>query len=182
MAQPEYVPVTERDRVRVSERLPTPGAWSFDRPGEVRQDGRQPVGRRFGVAGPDQGYALKLAHALAPRLVLEPHEHVDDAIAGCLGVALKRAALYGRAPVAGDLELAFALWGFLPGAPADLVSLRRPLFAEASNHYNGRRQIADSVPDETLRMTPDDVKARLGNGGWCMLVDLDGGGIPAGSG
>src|SRR5579862_5729902 len=129
MAQPEFVPVTDADRVRVTERLPTPDSWMPDRVGEVRLEGGQPTGPRFGVAGPDQGYALKLAHLLAPSLVLAPGEAADDAIDGCLGVALKRAAHFGRAPVMNDLKVAFGAWGFLAEAPAELVDHRRPLFA-----------------------------------------------------
>lgn len=169
MAQPEYVPVTDRDRVRVSERLPTPGRWGFSRPGEVRQEGGQPRGAHFGVAGPDQGYALRLAERLVPKLVLQAGEHRDDAVAGCLGVALKRAAIYGRAPVLPDLELAFTLWGFLGDPPEALLAYRKPRFEAAAHHYNDRRAIVDSVPEDTLRSTPADVRARLA-GEWRTLL------------
>jgi hypothetical protein len=169
MAQPEYVPVTDRDRVRVSERLPTPAPWAYNRPGEVRQDGGQPRGARFGVAGPDQGYALHLAEQMTGGLELQPGEHSDDAVVGCVGVATKRAALFGRAPVKADLELAFTLWGFLGGAPEELLGLRRRLFEGAAHHYNDRRVIADHVPEETLRLTPADVRSRLA-GEWRALL------------
>jgi hypothetical protein len=176
MAQPEYVPVTDRDRVRVTERLPTPDGWRPDRVGEVRQDGGQPTGARFGVAGPDQGYALKLARRLEPNLVLGPRDSLTDAIDGCLGVALKRAASYGRAPTMADLELAFTVWGFLDGAPPELVAFRRPLFEGAAHHYNDRRAVVDLVPASTLRLTPDEARVRLASGGWRSLLGLDGGG------
>jgi hypothetical protein len=169
MAQPEYVPVADNARVKVTERLPTPLPWVADRPGEVRNEGHQPTGPRFGVAGPDQGYALKLAARLAPSLVLAAGESSEDAIDGCLGVALKRAALYGRAPVIWDLELAFALWGFADGAPPDLVAFRRPLFEGAAHHYNDRRAIVDRVPESTLRLTPAEVKSRVATG-WRELL------------
>ncbi len=172
MAQPEYVPVTDRDRVRVTERLPTPASWVPDRPGEVRQQGAQPAGPRFGVAGPDQGYALKLAHQLVPRLAVPPDESVEDAIAGCVGVAMKRAAGYGRAPVMPDVELAFTLWGWTDGAPADLVAFRKPLFAAAAHHYDARRGIVDRVPDATLRLTPAEVRERLSRE-WRTLVGAE---------
>ncbi len=174
MAQPEYVPVSDGDRVRVSERLPTPEGWVADRVGELRQQGGQPSGPRLGVAGPDQGYALRLAHHLRDRIVVGPREDVDDAIAGCLGVALRRAALFGRAPVIHDVELALGLWGFLGDAPDDLVGFRRPLFEGAAHHYNDPQAIAHRVPEPTLRMTPADVRARLGGGGWRLLLGLEG--------
>jgi hypothetical protein len=174
VAQPEYVPVKDNERVRVAERLPTPLPWFPDRPGEVRNEGGPPTGPLYGVAGPDQGYALKLARHLTPRLALDPGESVDDAIEGCLGVALKRAALYGRAPVVTDLELAFTLWGFLGGAPEGLVSARKTVFEGAAHHYGDRRVIVDLVPATTLRLTPDDVRLRLASD-WKELT-----GLPAG--
>ena len=165
MAQPEYVPVVARDRVRVSERLPTPDHWVAARPAEVRDLGGQPSGPMFGTAGPDQGYALKLAHHLEPQIVAD---HPDDAIAGSIGVALKRAALFGRAPVIHDVDLALALWGFYAGAPADLVAFRQPLFEGAARDYLAQRAITDRVPDTTLRLTPDAVKGQLTS--WRSLI------------
>ena len=69
--------------------------------------------------------------------------------------------MFGRAPVIYDFDLAFTLWGFLAGAPADLVTFRRPLFMGASHHYEDQRAIADRVPEETLRMKPDEVRSKL---------------------
>ncbi|HEY2428023.1 MAG TPA: hypothetical protein VGI06_03760 [Acidimicrobiales bacterium] len=175
MAQPDYVPVTDSDRVRVTERLPTPEGWTPNRVGEVRLEGGQPTGPRFGVAGPDQGYALKLARHLAPELVLAPSESTADVTDGCLGVALKRAAAFGRAPVIDDLRVAFGVWGFLGEAPDDLVAFRRPLFAGAAHHYNDRRLIVALVPEATVRLTPAAVAAQQLSGGWRSLL----GALPA---
>jgi hypothetical protein len=66
-------------------------------------------------------------------------------------VALRRASLFGRAPVIHDLTLAFTIWGFLGEAPPELVALRRPLFQAASHHYEDQRTIADQVPEAVLR-------------------------------
>ena len=68
---------------------------------------------------------------------------------------------FGRAPAIYDLTFAFTLWGFLGGAPDDLVTARGPLFRSASHHYQAQRAIADSVRDETLRLTPEAVAERL---------------------
>jgi hypothetical protein len=119
------------------------------------------------VQGPDQGYALTLARRLRDQLVLTDGESADDAIAGCLGVALRRAALFGRAPVIDDFRLAFTLFGFLDGdAPQDLVEFRRHRFAGAasSHHYAEVRELALLVPEETLRMTVSEVAARRADG------------------
>ena len=89
-----------------------------------------------------------------------------------MAVALKRAAAFGRAPVTYDLELAFALYGYLEGAPADLVAMRRPLFESCAHDYNAVRDLVDRVPEETLRMSPEDVKARVAATDWRPLLGL----------
>jgi hypothetical protein len=82
-----------------------------------------------------------------------------------LGVALvasKRAALFGRAPCVHDVRLALNLWGFLGDAPADVVAARRAAFSSLSHDYAAQRALVDSVPEETLRKSPDEV--RVGGG------------------
>jgi hypothetical protein len=168
MAAPEYVPLQLEDLPRRTERIPGHGGWTASRPGDL--NGPQPLGPKFGRPGPDQGYALTLAGGFEERLRLKEHEKAADAIAGCVAVSLKRASLFGRAPVIYDLELAFALWGFLGEAPDDLVSFRRPLFEAASHHYWDQRQIVDLVPDDTLRLTPAQVRERQPD--WRTLIDV----------
>jgi len=116
---------------------------------------------------------LVLAHRFEGRLYLTDGEHEADAIAGCMGVALKRAASFGRAPVLHDLTVAFTIWGFLREGPDDLVARRKPLFAEVvnPNHYPEQRRIVDMVPDESLRMTPQQV-ADTHIKDWRSLLDL----------
>ena len=97
-----------------------------------------------------------LAKRFEGRLRLAAGEHEEDAIAGCVGVALKRASLAGRAPVVNDLTVAFTMWGFLGEAPDELVEFRRPLFEEVSNplHYAEQRYVADRVPDDMVLLPP----------------------------
>jgi hypothetical protein len=170
MAQPDYVPLSTADKVRAAERLPVPDAWRPDRPAELKGN-THPTGDRLGSPGPDQGYALKLARQFEGKLTLAPDEHAEDAVAGCVAVAMKRAALFGRAPVVYDLDLAFTLWGFQDGAPADLVAFRAPLFQSAAHHYWDLRGIVDRVPEETLRLTPAQVRERLAS--WRELLKGD---------
>jgi len=157
MAAPRYVPVPPTDKARSYESPDVvPPAWAGGRPGEL--DGPQPEGARLGFQGPDQGYALKLAdEQMKPRLQLVDGEHAEDAISGCVGVAMRRASLYGRAPLIHDLTIAFTIWGFLdPSPPADLLALRKPVFegvGHIAHHYAEARAIADGVPEATLRMT-----------------------------
>jgi hypothetical protein len=166
MAAPEYVPHSPVDKPRVYTSPPWSGdQWMADRPGDL--SGRQPLGPRLGYPGPDQGFVLKLARSFEPRLVLVEDERADDAIAGCGAVALKRASLFGRAPVVHDLTAAFTIWGFLDTADAELLRLRKPLFEEVSNphHYMELRRIADLVPQAVLRLSHQEI-AKVAANDW----------------
>lgn len=163
MAQPEFVPVATKDEPREGEILPPPERWVPHRPGET-VNGAQQFGDGFGSPGPDQGYALFLGKRFADKLELAPGEHKADVIAGCLGVATKRASLFGRGPVIYDWEVAYSVWGYLGGAPTVVMQKRVELFAEAGHHYWKRRAIADAVPESTLRMTPQMVRAAMAGG------------------
>jgi hypothetical protein len=157
MAAPEHVPVDRTRPVRGYESPPRrPESWTPDRPGEVVDEG-QPRGERLGHQGPDQGYALRLARTLEGKLTLTAGEHEKDALAGGVAVALKRASLFGRAPVIHDLRVALTVWGYLDESPdPELVELRKHLFEEVSHphHYAELRGIVDRVPGATLRFTP----------------------------
>jgi len=175
MAAPEYVPTTKEQQPRRGLGLPPARAWRADRPGELGP--AQPEGPSLGSPGPDQGYALVLARRFEDRLVLDG-VHREDAVAGCLGVALRRASLFGRAPVIHDLDIAFRVWGFLGDAPPELVELRVPLFEAAAHHYSDQRAIVDHIPEATLRLTHQAVASRF-PGDWRALVGLDAPGTPA---
>ncbi len=172
MAAPEYVPVPPTSKARAyGSPDVVPEAWVGDRPGEL--NGPQPTGRGLGYQGPDQGYAMKLAEdRFKGRLVLTSGEHAEDAVAGCVAIATRRASLYGRAPVIHDLTVVFTMWGFLDTSPPDdLVALRAKAFEGVGNpyHYAEGRAIADAVPEATLRMTVDQVAA-ASPGRWRELV------------
>jgi hypothetical protein len=161
MSAPAHVPGRINQPKAYSSPPRRSGSWRAERPGEVI-GGPQPSGPALGNQGPDQGYVLKLAADLDEQLVLTPGEHRADAIAGACAVALRRASLYGRGPMADDLRLALILFGYLGDAPAELVAWRRARFDEvhhATIHYFAAREIADLVPEETLRMSLDEVAA-----------------------
>jgi hypothetical protein len=171
MTQPSYVPIGEADQVRPAYRLRTPPDWRQDRVAELLTP-QHPRGRDLGVPGPDQGYALLVAHELfADRLQLSPGITTEDALVGAAAVASARAALFGRAPVGKDVELALTLFGFLGPAPPDLVAGRASLFQAAAHHYRQQRRIVEAVPESTLRLTPDEVRERLSD--WRTLIISD---------
>jgi hypothetical protein len=160
MAAPRFSPVPPTSRAR-SYQSPdhVPAAWTPGRPGDI--DGFQPEAPRLGDQGPDQGFALHIANRLRPKLALRPGEDGDDAIRGCLGVALRRASMFSRAPVVHDLTIAFTIWGFYDqNPPPELVELRARMFEGLrliGHHYMEARAVADLPPDATLRMTPAQV-------------------------
>jgi hypothetical protein len=160
MAAPDYVPRPKAEKARVYESPPWGGdSWMADRPGDLRAG--QPLGPRMGYPGPDQGFMLKLVRRFEGQLSLAPGEHEEDAIAGCCAVAMKRSALFGRAPVIHDLTIAFTVWGFLSPQPdPELVKMRKPLFEEVRNphHYSELRRVVDLVPVAVLKLTPDQVQ------------------------
>lgn len=172
MAAPRFAPVAPDEETRAYESPEhVPVSWMPSRPAEIV--GRQPRGERLGYQGPDQGYVLTLAARLRPQVRVSDGESVDDALRGCTLVALRRASLFGRAPVIGDMRLALTIWGYLdPSPPADLLSARKVIFEGVRNvahHYAEGRAIADMVPESTLRLTPEAAAARM-PADWRALV------------
>jgi hypothetical protein len=180
MAAPEFVPLKPNDRVRNYSSPPGRGdAWLPVRPAEVVTNGGQPDSDsdagRMGAPGPDQGYLLSLVPLLRSELQLTGVEQIADAEAGGVAVALKRASLFGRAPVVHDLRVAYTVWGFLDAsAPADLVAERSARFEGVhltAHHYPELRAVADAVPEATLRLTPAEV-AREHAADWRSLLSI----------
>jgi hypothetical protein len=162
MAAPKFTPVPPTDHARSYEPPDVvPAPWQPNRPGEI--EGFQPTGPGLGDPGPDQGFALRIARALRPKLQLQAGEHVDDTIRGCIGVANRRASIFSRAPVVHDLDIAFTIWGFYDvSPPSELVALRASMFEglrHTNHHYAESRAVADLPPESTLRMTPTQVAA-----------------------
>jgi hypothetical protein len=102
-------------------------------------------------------------------------ERWADVRAGCVLLALKRASMFGRAPVIHDLRVAFTVWGFLDDNElAGLVELRSPLFAALSHghHYLEQRRLVNAVPNEVLRLSPAEITRRHAED-WRTLVALE---------
>lgn len=161
MTQPKFAPIVESAEVRDSMRLPVAEPWVAHRPADYRSNPREPRQPNTGIRGPDQGYALHLAERYAGRLVLDESEHAEDVLAGAVAIALKRASLLGRAPVSTDLELALRLFGYLADAAPEIVEARKRAFAGAAHDYWQQRDLADFVPEATLRLTPAIVGERV---------------------
>jgi hypothetical protein len=151
-----YVPSEIGDRPRQQQNLP-PGLapppardWRADRPGDLT--GAPGAGALMGRPGPNIGYAYTLAARARPRLRMSPHEHAEDVIAVIAEIAGKRAALFGRAPVIGDIDVAVSLLGYDGSADEHFVELRSRLVHDAAHEYTRRRELVDAVPEELLRL------------------------------
>lgn len=173
MAAPEFVPLDPTAESRSYGSPPRrPASWMKDRPSEIR--GPQPIADRLGVTGPDPGYALTMAARYRGKLQLSPGEKESDALAGAAAIAMKRAALAGRAPILADVKVALTIWGFLSASPpAELVELRKDVFEEVHNpaDYPRLRNLADMVPAEVLSADPDTI-ARAHNIDWRRCLTL----------
>jgi hypothetical protein len=173
MTQPTFVPITEADQVRPARHLHVPGAWTTNRPAELRTP-TAPKGPGIGTPGTDAGFALRLAGRFAHDLKLTEGETEHDVLLGSALIAARRAALYGRGPSIYDLQVALALWGYLvDNPPDDLVAVRRRVFSSVSHDYVAQRRLVDAIPDESLRLTPAQAQARLQPTG-AALTDADG--------
>lgn len=178
MAAPEFVPVKPFEKPRAYESAPRRmDPWLVDRPGDfVGTTGQPDVDAgRMGSPGPDQGYALKLVKLIAPDFHLSESEHLEDAETIVVLTALKRASLFGRAPVIFDLRIAATVWGLFDAqAPKDLVAERVRRFEGArlvAHHYPEVREVVDAVPAETLRRTEADIDAAH-RADWRSLLTL----------
>ena len=169
-----YVPATRAQTPREQMELPPAKAWRPTRPGDII--GLQPQGGAFGYQGPDQGYALKLASRLKNRVVLAAGESWHEAENAAIGVANRRASLFGRAPITDDVELAFLVMGFLPaGLPAAVVqrltAIRHSFMPDLAHDPAAQRRVAESVAEDVVRSTPEAVRSRMSDGE--VLVSID---------
>ena len=161
MTQPTFVPIAEADQVRPARHLHVPGSWMPSRPGEATNPALL-RGRSIGSPGPDQGFALRLARRFEHELKLGEGETEHDALTGVALIASKRSAIFGRAPSVYDVQFALNLWGLRTDAPLALRRRRRAAFSSIAHDYVAQRQLVDSIPEEILRLSPEEARARGG--------------------
>jgi len=159
MAAPDYVPTSPTATKSYVSPRRRPGSWVADRPGEL--EGRQPEGERLGSPGPDQGYVIHLTDTLKGTLKTGEHEHEADLLAVVGAVGLKRASLFGRAPVIHDVQAAVTLLGFDVSPPSGEAGERRRLRLEEAHHphfYDKLRSVVDEIGPELLHRPLDAIR------------------------
>jgi hypothetical protein len=160
-----FVPERLEDEPRQEPNLP-PGVkmpaarqWVANRPGDLPAG--QPMGKLLGSPGPNVGYALTLANRVRDQLTLAPHEHRDDAIAVVADIAMRRAALFGRAPVMPDVDFAIQILAYRGDADPDFVTWRVRAVHGTHHDYYERRSLVDAISVDVLRLVPSALPAHL---------------------
>jgi hypothetical protein len=139
---------------------PAARSWRADRPGDL-VDGVQPRGALLGSPGPNIGYALLLTRRVAEEFSRSAVEHGEDVEAVVAALAMKRAASFGRAAVAADVECAALVLGYLGAPSPEFVELRSVAVDDAHHDYEAVRTICDAVPLEVLRLAPNTLSPRV---------------------
>jgi len=139
-------------------------SWRPGRPGELNAPVNVPSGGLFGVAGPDAGYALKLAGERS--FALQPGEHHHDVVAAIAAIACARAAKVGRAPTADDVSIAMTILGLDPAVPAGAGLLEnRPAWIANVGHDSAKLGgIVADIPEDILAMEPGRVAEKMASG------------------
>ena len=176
MAVDPYVPTRPEDAPRRSVAIPPADGWRADRPGDI--DPAVGSGRKggvlFGTPGPDSGYALTLAAHFHDQIRAVFPETAHDAEDLAAQVAMRRGAIFGRAPIRADVEVGLTLFGWLSDAPADLVEWRRFAVAGAGHNYAKRVTLIETIPEWVIRQRPDQIRERMAD--WKHLLGLE---VPA---
>jgi hypothetical protein len=160
-----YVPTPRDEKPRQKQNfaagvhMPPARGWRADRPGD--DVAHRPQGPLTGSPGPNVGFALTLARRARDRFRLESGEHADDAVAVVAELAMKRAATFGRAPTALDVDFVVELLGYTGTVPDDLRRRRPGVIRGAAHDYVVRREIADTVSPSLLRLTITELPEHL---------------------
>ncbi len=138
MATQPNVEITEATRPR---QTPEPGPavkWRSDKPGVPTGPADVPQGGRFGHAGPDPGWALRLV-ATADLPTDDPR--LESVVTG---LVMARASASGRAPVPEDIEVALFLCGYGEDAQPELKERRDKWLAAVPHEKRpGEAAVAD---------------------------------------
>lgn len=153
MGQEPNIEITDGEKPRPVLQPPPAGRWRPSlRPGMITAPDQVPAGGRFGMIGPDAGYALRI---LSGASLPDPDPDLK-AVLGALMVA--RAAAAGRAPVQEDLEVALILCGYGYEAPDEVVERRRRWVEAVHHDLRPGETVLAEVDRDLLLEKPDQVR------------------------
>ncbi len=154
MSQPNYVASPKHQTELGLVELPVSHSWVRPRVGTITPTDRSKR-RLVGAPCPGEGYAFKLVRERSGKLELAEGEEHEDVLVGLAVIVGKRAGLFGRSPIAYDVDFFMKLFGFDGTADASLAEFRKMFFKGAAHSYVVQRQLADALPESTLKMTAD---------------------------
>ena len=155
MGQQPNIEITEADLPRKPLEPPPARSWRPEKPGVITAPDQVPSGGRFGNAGPDAGWGLKLlAGADLP--------NDDPRLRGVVeGLMMARAARLGRAPVPEDIDAALVMCGYGWDAPESVVQ-RTDRWLAAVPHESRPGATASAEMDPHLIVQkPDQIRYAL---------------------
>lgn len=150
---------------------PTPSGWKSDRPGDTYKERDTDSDVLLGNAGPNIGYALKLASQKIHGYFLLESEHEHDVKVLLSEIAMRRAANFGRAPIVQDLDFAAHLLGYDKESKSGEDKWRPRLVHGCGHDEHKRRRIVNSVPDEIIKHK-DEVSEGMISGWWEKLEPI----------
>lgn len=168
MGQQPNIEITLSD-LPVATPQPAPARrWSPSRPGELGDPRAVPWGGAYGTPGPDAGYARTLA--ATREMALVEGERRRDAEVAAAALATARASFFGRAPVAGDIDVALVILCYdrsgIPAAVADRVAASRAEWVtDIARRSHQAAALLAAVPLDLLTSGVDEVRAAVAGGG-----------------
>ena len=154
VSQPNYVSSPKHPTELGLVDLPVSHSWVRPRVGVITPNDRSKR-RLIGAPCPGEGYALKLLRERSAKIELAEGEEREDVLVGLSVIVGKRAGLFGRSPISYDVDFFVKLFGFDGSADDSLIEFRKIFFKGAAHSYVVQRQLADALPESSLKLTID---------------------------
>lgn len=159
VSQPKFVSSPNHEKALGMVELPAARQWSNPRSGKITSsDANESL---MGSAGPSGGFALKLVHEQLAKMVMSDDEEAADIAIGLGVLVSKRASIFGRSPIIFDVHFFEVLFGLDGTQDQSLIEFRKMFFRGAAHSYLVQRQLADAVPESTLRLSQGALEAQI---------------------
>ena len=156
MGQQPNIELDEADQPRQSLQPPPAARWRPTKPGLVTSPDQVPSGGRFGEAGPDAGWGLRL---LATAELPDPDPRLRRLLEG---LTMARAAALGRAPIPEDIQAGLALCGYGFEAPPEVIERRNRWLETVPHEHRPGFAAANEVGRDLLMTKPEQIRFALG--------------------